>query len=280
MPQPERRAAVGTVTGVRRPPPPFRVARVEDWIERSARLTRVELGGPDLVGLRVEMPAASVRLLLPEPSGLVLPEWSGNEFLLPDGRRPTIRTLTPLDADAERGRLAVEIVRHGRGALDDWLTTLRPGGPVAVSGPGRGYVVGEAAEGFLLAGDEAALPAIGQLASVVGSRAKTRILVELADASGRLDLGSPAEFVERRPTARPGSALVAALGAVDLPAGWHVWVAGEAAAVQRIRRILFDEHGVGRDRVAAHGYWQLKDSSGAPESHRMYPGSPGMLGEE
>jgi len=35
-----------------------------------------------------------------------------------------------------------------------------------------------------------------------------------------------------------------------------VWVAGEAAAVQRLRSHLFDERGRQRSTVTARGYWK------------------------
>ena len=35
-----------------------------------------------------------------------------------------------------------------------------------------------------------------------------------------------------------------------------VWAAGEAAAVQRIRRYLFDERRDARDRTTVRGYWK------------------------
>jgi NADPH-dependent ferric siderophore reductase len=35
-----------------------------------------------------------------------------------------------------------------------------------------------------------------------------------------------------------------------------VWVAGEAAAVQRIRRHLFDERRIPRSQTSVRGYWK------------------------
>jgi len=35
-----------------------------------------------------------------------------------------------------------------------------------------------------------------------------------------------------------------------------VWVAGEAAAVHRIRRHLFDERGLPRRQATIRGYWK------------------------
>src|SRR5437588_10054614 len=90
-------------TRARREPPPFRRVAVRRVEHSSRRLVRVTFAGPDLEGLTVEHPAASVRLLLPSPAGheLVMPSWNGNEFLLPDGRRPAIRPFTPRRVDPE-----------------------------------------------------------------------------------------------------------------------------------------------------------------------------------
>src|SRR5207245_141301 len=89
-------------------------------------LVRVTLTGPDLEGLTVEEPAASVRLLLPasDTERLVMPRWNGNEFLLPDGRRPTIRTFTPRRLDREVLELDIEAVIHGDGVASDLVGLL------------------------------------------------------------------------------------------------------------------------------------------------------------
>ena len=81
---------------VRREPPAFRgvaVARVEPL---SPRLVRLTLAGPELSGFTLDEPAASVRVLLPSPTTgeVVIPTWNGNEFLMADGARPRLRTLT------------------------------------------------------------------------------------------------------------------------------------------------------------------------------------------
>src|SRR5687768_4111780 len=91
------------VLRVRREPPRFRRVTVRRAERLSPSRGRVTLSGPDLEGWALDAPAASVRLLLPSPgsSELVLPAWHGNEFLLPDGNRATIRTLTPRRFDPE-----------------------------------------------------------------------------------------------------------------------------------------------------------------------------------
>jgi NADPH-dependent ferric siderophore reductase len=225
-------------------------------------MLRVTLTGPELAGLTVEQPAASVRLLLPAApdSELVVPAWNGNEFLLPDARRPVIRTFTPRRVDREALELELDIVMHGQGAAATWAETAGPGAPAAISGPGRGYVIDRHAPAFLLAGDETAIPAISQLLEALPAEVPTQVRIEVARPDARLALPAPArtvvEWRDLPPGASPGDALVAAVRDADLVAGTRVWVAGEAAAVQRIRRHLFDERGVPRGETTVRGYWQ------------------------
>src|SRR5262249_6401237 len=104
----------------RREPPRFREVTVHAVERLSPWMMRVSLSGPDLAEFTVEEPAASVRLLLPSAPGaeLVRPAWNGNEFLLPDGRRPVIRTLTPLRSGARE--FDVQIVLHDGGRASQW----------------------------------------------------------------------------------------------------------------------------------------------------------------
>jgi NADPH-dependent ferric siderophore reductase len=224
--------------------------------DRSPRLRRVTLGGPELDGFAVDLPAASARLLLPEPGvGLVVPEWKGNEFLLPDGRRPAIRTLTPWDLGGRR--LAVDVVLHGSGRASAWARAAAAGDTVAVSGPGRGYVVADAPE-YVVAGDETALPAIAQVLAALPEGVPVQVHVEVADAGARLDLPGDAsvEWHVLPAGAGPGDALVDAVSAAAFGPDARVWAAGEAAAVQRVRRHLFEERGLPRAQCTVRGYWK------------------------
>jgi len=225
-------------------------------------MVRITLTGPELDGLTIDQPAASVRLLLPSPgtTELVVPRWNGNEFLLPDGQRPIIRTFTPRRADPTALELDVEVVVHGGGAASEWAQAVRPGASAAVSGPGRGYVIEPDVPAYLLAGDETALPAMSQLLEWLPSATPVQVHVEVADPEGRLALPAHPEasvaWCDLAPGAAPGEALLEAVRGADILDGARVWVAGEAAAVQRIRRHLFDDRGVERARAAVRGYWK------------------------
>lgn len=235
------------------------VARVEP---RSPYLTRVTLSGPGLEGFEVGLPAASLRLLLPSVAGeLVLPTWNGNEFLLMDGTRPRIRTLTPLRFDADLHELDVEIVRHGKGPLSEWVDRAVPGDMVAVSGTGRGYSIDPTDRAFLLAGDESALPAIGVVLAALPPDASVSVVVEVRNSEAQIDLpphgGASVEWHVLEGGADPGQALFGAVVGLRLDPEVRVWAAGEAASMQRLRRHIFDERGLVRSQVVIRGYWKV-----------------------
>ncbi|HEY3721872.1 MAG TPA: siderophore-interacting protein [Acidimicrobiia bacterium] len=249
------------MTRIRREPPVFRPARVAAVEPRSPWMVQVTIAGPALEGLGVDEPAASVRLLLPSPGteDLVVPEWNGNEFLLPDGSRPAIRTLTPSRKRADARELVVSVVLHDAGVASAWAADPL-GAEVALSGPGRGYAVDPDASDLLLAGDESAIPAIEQLLEVLPAPASVQVHVEVAHPDARLPLderpGRTITWHDLPPGGEPGDTLVhAARGARIDPTTW-VWAAGEAAAMQRIRKHLFDECELPRPQAVVRGYWK------------------------
>jgi NADPH-dependent ferric siderophore reductase len=245
---------------IRREPPPLRRVTVVRRQAVTPRLVRVTLGGPELEGLDPGLPAASVRLLLPSGGALTMPTWNGNEFLLPDGSRPPLRTLTPRRWDGERQEIDVEVVLHGDGPLSRWAGTVEAGAVAALSGTGRGYTIDGAATRFVLAGDESALPAISVLLEALPRGATVTVLAEITHPDARFELpahpGATVTWHDLAPGAPPGDALVGAVQAADISPAARVWAAGEAAAVQRIRTHLFDERGLPRSQCTVRGYWK------------------------
>jgi len=247
---------------VRREPPAFRVLAVRDLEVLSPFMTRVTLGGPALQGFAIDLPAASVRLLIPSPGTdeLIMPTWNGNEFLFGDGTRPIIRTFTPRFFDADRLELALDVVIHRGGAVSAWINEAKLGSPAAVSGPGRGYAVDADAPQFLLGGDETAIPAICQLLEVLPGSVPVQVIVEITNPAAKLDLHGGAnvntQWVELPAGDPPGDALVPAVGEARLEPGAKVWAAGEAAAMHRIRRHCFEERRLARSDVTVRGYWK------------------------
>jgi NADPH-dependent ferric siderophore reductase len=263
---------VSDTVRTRREPPAFRHATVTRVARRSPRLVRLTLAGPELAGFELGLPAASVRLLVPAErerrSGLtqqagpvVLPVWNGNEFLHADGSRPPIRTLTPLRFDPATDELDVEVVLHGEGPLSTWAAGDPLGDPTAVSGPGRGYALDPACAAYVVAGDESAVPAIGMLLEAIPHRAVVTTVIEARAPVEPVGLphhpGATVRWLELPPGAAPGSTLLDAVAAASLDGDTRVWVAGEAAGVQRIRQHLFTERSFPRARATVRGYWKV-----------------------
>lgn len=257
---------------IRRAPPAFRHATVRRVAALGPRMRRVTFAGPELAGFTVDQPAASVRVLLPSPGrdDVVVPTWNGNEFLLPDGTRPVIRTFTPRRAAPAAGELDVDVVVHGGGIASAWAARAAPGAAAAVSGPGRGYDIDPAAAAYVLAGDETAIPAISQLLEQLPHAVTVHVHIEIAHPDARLEL--PAHPAARTrwlvcpDGAAPGDALVPALAEVEIDAATRIWAAGEAAAMQRIRRHCFTERGLPRSQATVRGYWKRGRSGDAAEA--------------
>ena len=254
---------------MRREPPAFRDLTVAGTAHRTPHLVRVTLTGTGLQTFEPPDPGGSVRLLIPDELGgeLVIPVWDGNAFRHRDGRRPVLRTLTPLRHDASRGELDVDIVLHGTAPLSEWAVAARPGDPAAISGPGRGYSIDVQATSYLVAGDESAIPAIGQLVDAVPDTARTTVIVEVARPDARVAFADrpnvEVRWVDLPPGSEPGAALVpAVLGSQISTDATRVWAAGEAAAMQRIRGHLFTALGMTRSRATVRGYWKHGRTSG------------------
>ena len=96
--------------------------------------------------------------------------------------------------------------------------------------------------------------------------ARATVIVEVARPDARLTLTDRADidvcWVDLPDGAAPGAALVPAVIGAEITSDTRVWVAGEAAAVHRIRHHLFDDRGVSRSRATVRGYWKHGRSGG------------------
>ncbi|GAB2485166.1 siderophore-interacting protein [Jatrophihabitans fulvus] len=145
----------------------------------------------------------------------------------------------------------------------------------------------------LLCGDETAVPAIAAILESLDARVRATVLLETADEADALPMRTRAHcervWLARDPAfrgARLHVALTTWLDAhpdvvaeaaapvrqvvedVDVDRellwespergadGFYAWLAGEAATIKRLRRLLVTERGIDRKRVAFMGYWR------------------------
>lgn len=226
-------------------------------------MARIALEGPGLVGFPPVEVTGSLRLLLPDPAAgqLVLPTWTGNEFLSPDGERPRIRTLTPVELDAVAGSCELWIVRHDQGALRPWLDTLDADGcEVAVSGPARGVTGTEVWREVILGADESSLAALTQLLAALPHDAAGVAVVGVRSDEAVIDLAGPPgvdiAWLVAPSGGAPGALVADALIELTPSSTGRVWMAADAPSVQRVRRHFTQAVGWPRERVVARGYWK------------------------
>jgi NADPH-dependent ferric siderophore reductase len=253
-------------------PPRKRVPRVAHVV-RTSRLTphmiRVVLGGEGLTGF----PAGAftdhyVKLLFPPAGAPYGAPYDVEEIREQQPRElwPVTRTYTVRAWDAAAGELTVDFVHHGdEGLAGPWAAGAQPGDLIQLMGPGGAYAPHPDADWHLLAGDEAALPAIAATLERLPAGTRALVVVEVAGPEEEQTDVVAADGVElvwvHRGDAAPGEALVAAVRGARLPDGTgHVFVHGEAAAVRELRRHLRAERGLDPEFTSISGYWRRGDT--------------------
>ena len=191
---------------------------------------------------------------------------------LPAEQRPTVRTYTVRRVDTERREISIDFVVHGEhGVAGPWAAAATPGQPAYLMGPSGAYAPDPAADWHLLAGDEAAVPAIGTALEALPDNAIGKVFIEVAGPEDEIALRAPAG-VEVRWIYRGGRAdlapedaagdnapLIAAVKEAEwLPGQVQVFIHGEAQTVMHnLRPYIRKERGVDAKWAASiSGYWR------------------------
>jgi NADPH-dependent ferric siderophore reductase len=257
-----------------RPVHTFEVLRTENL---TPHIVRVVLGGSGfdtfapndytdayvkIVFVRDDVDVA----MLPQPLTLD----SFNE--LPVEHRPTVRTYTVRNVDGERRELTIDFVVHGdHGVAGPWAAAAKPGQRAFLMGPSGAYAPDPAADWHLIAGDEAALPAIGAALEAMADNAVGKVFIEVAGPEDEIPLTAPegvgVNWIYRGgradlvPEDRAGdnSPLIAAVKETNwLPGQVQVFIHGEAQAVMHnLRPYIRKERGVeAKWANSISGYWR------------------------
>ena len=239
------------------------VSRVE---ELTPRFRRVYLVGDDLADgfPYVHMaPTDHVKVLFPQPgsSDIVIPTRGPNGWVTEEGApAPIFRDYTVRGWLPDTAELILEFVIHGHGVASTWAAAAKVGDKLGVMGPRGNIVFPQNYAWYLLAGDEAVLPALGRFAEELPDTARAHIIVEVEDAAERRPLTNRTDIQVTwvlRSEQGPGG-LEGAVRAVALPDGddWMVFAAGEAGSLKPIRDYFRRDLGLPRERVVVDGYWK------------------------
>ncbi len=185
----------------------------------------------------------------------------GDPAELESGGRPTLRTYTALEPDVDAGTLAIDFVVHGdEGIAGPWAAAAQPGDTIPVRGPGGAYAPDPEADWHLLAGDEAAIPAIRQALAALPAGAQGHAVIQVDGPSYEQEVAGPAgvevTWLHRTDPVHP--TLAEAVRALPWREGRvHAFVHGEGQAVMKeVRPYLYAERGVPRGDVSISAYWK------------------------
>jgi NADPH-dependent ferric siderophore reductase len=260
----------------KRPDRPAHLATVTATERTAPEMVRVHLDCPvvrDADAFPLECTDHYVKLLFP-PEGA---SWSWDDEdadaglpgrvreNLPRDEWPVMRTYTLRSWDREAGTLIIDFVAHGdSGLAGPWAAGVAPGARIGFMGPGGAWRPESGYDRLVLAGDEAAAPAIFAGLEALPYGTPATAYIEVADAESRLPLPVRAEdddvtvvWVERG-GATHGTELVRAVTEAGIPAGRTQWfIHGVAEMIRDLRRFLFVEGGVPKEDVSISGYWRL-----------------------
>lgn len=247
-------------------------------VDRTERLTphmvRVHLGGPGFAAFvqdadpaRMAATDTYVKLLLPQPGTALEPPYDLEALraTLPKAELPARRTYTVRAVDPVAQTLAVDFVVHGdTGLAGPWAAGALPGDRIALSLPGGAYAPSDdPAVAHVLVADDSALPATAAALEAMHPSATGVALVEVAGPADEQPLVHPEgvtlRWLHRDATgAAPGTLLLEAVRALPpLPHPVQAFVHGERGAVKAIRRLLQEEHGLGKSDMSLSAYWAL-----------------------
>jgi NADPH-dependent ferric siderophore reductase len=247
------------------------VARKE-WLNPD--MVRVHFTGPDLADLpELTFTDHYVKILFaPEGADYRWPfDPDEVQASAPREQWPVTRTYTIRSFDRATGELVIDFVVHGdTGLAGPWAAAAEPGDQIGFRGPGGAYAPEEDYDNHLLAGDEAAIPAIAVALERLPEHAQAYVFLEVADQDHHLPVPTSDRFKINwvyRGDQPYGEALARAVRDHPLPPGrLQAFVHGNAAMIKDLRRYFFVENKLDRKNASISGYWRTEHTEDAWQS--------------
>ncbi|WP_129667243.1 siderophore-interacting protein [Phytoactinopolyspora endophytica] len=253
----------------------LQVLRTE-WL--TPTMVRVIAGGPGFADFVTnEYTDRYIKLLFLAP-GVEYPnplDVTEVQATMPREHWPIKRTYTVRYVDTAAGEIAIDFVTHGdSGIAAPWAANAKPGDEIRFFGPAGAFAPNPDVDWHLLAGDEAALPAIASALEVMPDGAPVHVVLEVADAAEEQPLTTKADatitwlhrdapahgagHADDAPVSREETShLVEAVKAVPWrPGRAQVFVHGETSLVKGLRSYFLTERGVDRADLSLSGYWR------------------------
>jgi NADPH-dependent ferric siderophore reductase len=228
--------------------PDLLTAQVQTVRTLGPNMIRLVLGGSDLARyVPTGVPDEAIAL------------WFRGED--PDGE-PIGRNYSVRAFDPARAAMTVDFVVHDGGVAAQWAKRAAPGDQVEFSRPRSWYRPSPDTRWQLLVADLAGLPALARILEERDPAVPAHVIVEVLDEQELAMLpAAPGVTVQACTGTGNGiapSVLSDRVRAHPLPDGTgYAWFAGEASEARQVRKFLRTDHGWGRDRLDAIGYWRV-----------------------
>lgn len=254
---------------------PIRFIQVADAARITPHMARVTFTGDDLADLHLDGPAQQVKLYFPKPGqrrprlpepGPDLYRWYEAFTAIPERERPWTRSYT-IRAHHPHGNLIdIDFALHDHaGPATRWARQASPGDTLGMFGPSSVFVrpvpIGDT-DWILLAGDEAALPALGTIIEALPASTRALAYVDVRDRAEEQHLAARANLTLHwlhRGDSPAGhrNLLLDAVRAATFPSGsGFAWLAGEADTVRALRRHLVNDRQLPKSSIDFTGYWR------------------------
>ncbi|XID75763.1 siderophore-interacting protein [Alkanindiges sp. WGS2144] len=207
-----------------------------------------------------------VKVFFPDPQTgkLVLPQVTEQGITFPEGEQPVMRDYTP--RYFKHNQLTIDFALHEAGPATDWAKHAKIGDVLGIGGPRGSMVIPMDFDGYILMGDETALPAIGRRLEELPRDTQVLVIAEVDCIQDQLDWNCPAEteiiWLQRLgQPAGEATLFLQALEQAPFPEGdFHVWIAAETNVARQLRKVLVEDYGINKNYIKAAGYWQLGKS--------------------
>lgn len=206
----------------------------------SPAMLRLTLAGPELEGFSSPGAGDHIKLFVPDGAG-----------------GTTMRDYTPRRHDPVAGTLDIDFALHDAGPATLWALGAKVGDMAEIGGPRGSQAIVGPIRGWVLVGDETALPSIARRIEEMEPGLPVTALVAVPSPEDAQTLSTAAALDMRwivRADPRDGAALRTALAALDLPEGTFVWIAAEAGVARALRDDLL-ARGYPASWIKAAGYW-------------------------
>lgn len=202
---------------------------------------------------------AAFRIITLGGEGLRKPEWTPGDKVQIQLGGWVQRTYTPIDWDAESGRLRILAYLHGEAPGTEWARTLRKDDECVVFGPRKSIDLTRLRTGAILFGDETSF---GLAAALLGAvqPTSTRLLFEVSSltqaqpALAQLGLENAALVMRGVDDAHLVALEEAMLTQLQALPTANLVLSGKASSIQRMSKLLKRSE-IAASRVQVKAYW-------------------------